>query len=217
MNILFIGNSYTYYNDMPMLFQALANDNGKDVTVCSVTRGGRTLFAYRDSADEATRELDAVLSKEQFDVCFIQEQSVYPIAEYDRFIDGLECVIDKAKGSVDAFILYATWGRKTGSDTLTQYGWTNAEMTKGLADAYDRAAARFGAAVSHVGLNFFDVYTNYSEIELYDPDMTHPSYQGSCLAALTHYYTLFHEFPENTTALTLTPAELAVFRDTVCT
>ena len=41
MNILFIGNSYTYYNDMPAIFQALARDNGKDVNTYAVTKGAR--------------------------------------------------------------------------------------------------------------------------------------------------------------------------------
>ena len=37
MNVLFIGNSYTYFNDMPALFAELAN-----LAVSSVTRGRRT-------------------------------------------------------------------------------------------------------------------------------------------------------------------------------
>lgn len=43
---LFIGNSYTYYNDMPKLFETLCRENGKDVTAYSVTKGGRELRRY---------------------------------------------------------------------------------------------------------------------------------------------------------------------------
>ena len=31
MRILFIGNSYTYYHDMPKLFDLLAKENGKQI------------------------------------------------------------------------------------------------------------------------------------------------------------------------------------------
>ncbi len=33
MKVLFIGNSYTYFNDMPKLFENLSRENGKDVQV----------------------------------------------------------------------------------------------------------------------------------------------------------------------------------------
>ena len=33
MKILFIGNSYTYYNDLPAILKALAEENGKAVEV----------------------------------------------------------------------------------------------------------------------------------------------------------------------------------------
>ena len=33
------------------------------------------------------------------------------------------------------------------------------------------------------------------EIGLYDPDKSHPSYAGSCVAALCHYKTVFGEMP----------------------
>ena len=52
MNILFIGNSYTYYNDMPNILEALAKENGKDLSADAVTKGGRKLYANLDAEDE---------------------------------------------------------------------------------------------------------------------------------------------------------------------
>ena len=40
MKILFIGNSYTYYNDMPALLESLMCENGYDAKIHSVTKGG---------------------------------------------------------------------------------------------------------------------------------------------------------------------------------
>ena len=86
MNILFIGNSYTYYNDMPAIFQQIARDNGKDVTATAVTKGGRKLIEYRDPYNATTVKLAEAL-KQHYDICILQEQSILPITEFDTFIE----------------------------------------------------------------------------------------------------------------------------------
>ena len=48
MKVLFIGNSYTFFNDMPNMLAALAAENGYSVSVDSVTKGGRKLFSNLD-------------------------------------------------------------------------------------------------------------------------------------------------------------------------
>lgn len=216
MKVLFIGNSYTYYNDMPTLFGKLANSNGKSVTVYSITKGGRKLEQYADPADPITVSLDALLATEILDVCFIQEQSLMPAVDSDRFAAGLECVVSKLTGKAGKFILYATWGRKTGSSVLTEHQWTTEGMTHLVMDAYQKAAKRYNAQISPVGNSFLYITKNHPEIDLYDKDLTHPSYLGSCLSALTHYYTVFHEFPTLTDALSLSKAELAALKAAVC-
>jgi len=216
MNVLFIGNSYTYYHEMPFLFEQLANSNGKTVTVHSITKGGRRLEEFTDSSDPITAALDTILSNEKFDICFIQEQSVLPAADFDRFIHGLDCVVSKVKNKTDRLVLYATWGRKSGSDILTEYHWTTEHMTNLLADAYQKAANRYGALVSPVGSRFLSISQKYPEINLYIEDCSHPSYQGSCLAALTHFHSVFHDFPTHTDILALSDAELSAFRSAIC-
>ena len=46
MRILFIGNSHTYFNDMPHLCAELLRAAGKDVEVTMLTRGGETLHGH---------------------------------------------------------------------------------------------------------------------------------------------------------------------------
>ena len=215
MNVLFIGNSYTYYNDMPAIFQALCRDNGKDVTATAVTKGRRKLIAYSDPYDATTVKLLEALDK-HYDICVLQEQSVLPITEFDTFIEGLTLVTDMVKGHADKFILYATWGRKSGSATLVEHGWDTAGMTEMLAQSYEKAATQFGAEISHVGKNFLSAARLLPEVDLYNPDLTHPSYVGSVLSALTHYYTIFKEFPEKTGSLSLENTVIDTFRKVVC-
>lgn len=215
MTVLFIGNSYTFFNDMPTLFEQLANSNGKNVTVHSITEGGRKLYLYADDKNPLTIKLDALLKEQTFDICFIQEQSVLPADDFDKFIAGLGCVVDKLKDCAKRLMLYATWGRKSGSEILTEHDWTTESMNRRLSDAYQKGAELYGARVSPVGNNFLYVTQNYPEINLYHEDLSHPSYRGSCLAALTHYYAAFNEFPSQTDALSLSDAELSALKSAV--
>lgn len=214
MHILFIGNSYTYYNDSPSLFQALARSNGRDVTVYGLTKGGRELSENLGS-DAIARQLEAYLRATPFDVCILQEQSTLPVRQPDAFVSAVHALADKLRGRADRIVLYETWGRKEGSPDLAANGWSSLGMTQALTASYARAAAATGAAVSPVGQNFRKVYTAHPEIDLYAPDLTHPSHAGSCLAVLTHYRTLFGCFPANTQVLALDEATLAAFRAAV--
>ena len=216
MNVLFVGNSYTYYNDLDQIFQQLARDNGRQVDAYRVTKGGRRLYTYKDAADAITQQLENVLRQRHYDACFIQEQSLLPARDYESFLSGLTHVVEMVGDRADKLYLYATWGRKQGSKALEENGWTPQSMTALLADAYARAARQIGATVSPVGENFLKVISGHPEIDLHTEDLSHPSYAGSCLAALTHYHTLFGEFPENTGALALDANVMEIFRAAVC-
>lgn len=138
-----------------------------------------------------------------------------PVTNYDLFVQGLTGLVDKLKHAVGKFILYETWGRKSGCPDLEKLATTNKDMTLKLAVAYYNASQVLKTQVSYVGLNFYDVYSQKTGIELYCEDMTHPSYAGSCLAALTHYYTVFGSYPENTTSISLTDTEKEIFKNTI--
>ena len=120
------------------------------------------------------------------------------------------------QAQTDHFVLYATWGRKSGSETLAKHNWTTEEMNAQLLFSYRKVAESVGAKVSPVGSSFLKVTLSNPEINLHNPDFSHPSYHGSCLAALTHYYTLFEEFPCVTTSFDLSANEIFAFKNAVC-
>ena len=148
------------------------------------------------------------------DVCFLQEHSVVPITDFDRFRDSAAALMALAGPQV-RYILYQTWGRKAGSDFLAERGLTSRTMAQKLFAAYGAAAEQLGAEVSPVGQCFLEIYENHPEIELYDSDLTHPSYEGSCLAAIVHFRTVFGEYPADTGWLGLAAPVQDVFRQTV--
>ena len=214
MHILFIGNSYTYYNDLPAIFEKLANENGKNVMTSSVTFGGARLHQFVED-NEYAKMLDELLEKNQYDICILQEQSILPILNYSLFLEGVKVLNAKMAYTSKHFTLYETWGRESGSETLEEYGWTNESMTELLAEAYEKAAKEIGAEVAHVGLNFYKIYKNHPEIKLYNEDKTHPSYKGSCLAALTLYKNIFGTVPEKTASLELSEQDKEIMKKTI--
>ena len=115
MNILFIGNSYTYFNDMDKLFEGICRENGHPVNAFRVTKGGRKMISYLDPEDPITQQLESILRERHYDVCFLQEQSLLPARDYDSFKTGMTHVKRMVGNQADRFILYATWARKAGS------------------------------------------------------------------------------------------------------
>ncbi len=197
-SILFIGNSYTYYNDMPTaIFEKIAEAAGYDVEVTAITKGAYTLHQFADPSDTYGAQVEAALSgSKTYDFVILQEQSVRPATEdAPDFYASVRDLVERIERTGATPILYSTWGRKAGNSTLDTYGWTNESMTWKLAAAYQAIGDELDIAVSHVGLSFFDVYTNRGAIELYDGDKTHPSYVGSYLAAMTLFATIFEWNP----------------------
>ena len=106
---------------------------------------------------------------------------------------------------------YVTWGRKAGCPDLDEVGWTHDTMTVGLSDAYTRAAEVLGAECAYVGAAFHEIVVSHPEIELYDPDGSHPSYVGTCLAAMVMYKTVFGEVAAKAESLKQDTTTLSVF------
>ena len=115
MNILFIGNSYTYFNDMPATLEALAQAAGQDAKVFSVTKGGYTLASLASDDNEHGARVSAMLAGEhKFDCIILQEQSVRPAIDRESFFGGIEALLTKIRRDQPGaeVVLYETWGRK---------------------------------------------------------------------------------------------------------
>lgn len=215
MNILFIGNSYTYFFDLPQMFEKLCLANGKDVSVHSVTAGGRELHESLIETDPLHQNIVAYMAEHAVDVLFLQEQSCLPAHNHDLFfkgVSGLHTLIHPQRT-----IMYATWGRQEGSEDLAYFGWTKPYMTQALYDSYCLAAEKIGGDVSPVGLCFRDINEKYPSIDVYDPDRSHPSLYGSSLACVCHYATLFGELPSNYDSLGLDDVIISAIKDIVAT
>ena len=186
LSVLFIGNSYTYFNDMPQsIFAPMAEKAGLPCEVTSATKGGAKLIQYMDPDRPHYAILRDAIGEHSFDWVILQEQSHTPVTNEPLFRKGASEVMAFLCGRAKHFLFYGTWGRKEGSKTLIPLCMTSAQMTDALAAAYDRVGAELGVPVAHVGKAFAAYRKEHPEAELYNPDCSHPSELGSRIAAQT--------------------------------
>ena len=184
--ILFVGNSYTYYNEMPeAIFVPMTKEAGLEAEVTSVTKGGYYLKQFADPENEEGKRLRETVAGKHYDWIVLQDQSCYGVVDPRGFLDGVGAIKEVLAQNTDRFLLYATWGRKEGCDKLEELGLTRQEMTNRLEEAYSLAGAKYGMEVAHVGTAFLAYQAENPEAELYHPDKSHPSALGSRIAAET--------------------------------
>ena len=199
VSVLFIGNSYTYANNLPQMVQDLANSLGDEVYHDSHTAGGATLSNHAGNSNTYV-----AINSEQWDYVVLQAQSQepsFPDAQVDS--QTLPYAIQLAD-SVYAnrfcsdVMFFMTWGRENG-DPQWQPISTFDGMNARLRSAYMRFADSTQGSVSAVGSAWKYVRDNHPSIGLYTTDGSHPSVEGSYLAACTFYASLFRKTPVGAT------------------
>lgn len=195
----FIGNSYTYVNNLPDMISRLVSASGDSLYYASSAPGGYTLQGHSTLPATlngiASGDWDFVILQEQSQIpSFPQsqvEQDMYP---YAVFLDSLV----HAAGPCTRTVFFMTWGRKYG-DASNCASWppvcTYAGMQEQLRYSYLHIADSVGAVVAPVGVSFSNSISADSTLDLYQGDFSHPNVAGTYLAACTFYATLYRRSP----------------------
>jgi hypothetical protein len=194
--ILFIGNSYTYYNELWDRVAELAVQNGIEVSVDHVTKGGAKLALMLDPTSEQGQAVEQKLSAAHYDTVVLQDHSLRTILDPEGFAADMARLHAMVKQSGARTLLYQTWSRHPNSAKLNELGLTHESMTRVIAEHYGSVGRELTARVARVGEAFFDVVCHHPELELYDPDKTHPSPLGTALAALCIFLAIFDRIPD---------------------
>jgi hypothetical protein len=199
LKALFIGNSYTYVNELPVLIAQIALSNGDTLLHDQSTPGGYTFELHTQNAVTLSK-----INAAPWDYVVLQEQSQLPALHPDSvavttypFADTLNRLI-KANDSCSVTLFYMTWGRKNGDvQNCPTYPpvCTYEGMQARLRESYLEMGGMFGAPNSPVGVAWKHTRDLYPAIELYSSDESHPSLNGSYLAACTFYGAMFHKSP----------------------
>ena len=204
--VLFLGNSYTAVNNLPLLVQELAASGGYDLYVDKYTPGGYTLAFPTNGHLYNQTSLDKIAA-EKWDYVVLQEQSQFPVIEYYRNnftfpgARSLDSIIEQ-NNSCTQTMFYMTWGRKNGGQQCIDGNCSvdfvdYAHMQDSLASAYLWMSNDLETPVAPVGLAWKKSIIEYGDpIELFATDQSHPSLAGSYLAACVYYAAIYHESPE---------------------
>jgi hypothetical protein len=171
LRVLFVGNSLTYYNDMPGLVQKLA----------AAEEGARPIFAVYYTAPgwslrSAARDdgLSDLLEEIRWDAVVLQEHSVRAAAPPQRLrretVPFARKLQDRATGSGARTIVFMNW------------------FARG-AEASD-LAAELGAPVAPAALAWDEALRRRPGLNLLGSDGAHPNLAGSYLIACVFYATL---------------------------
>lgn len=217
-NVLFLGNSYTGVNNLPLLTYNLALSLGDTINYDSNTPGGYTYEGHSTNATSLAK-----IAQGNWDFVVLQEQSqkpsfppsqvateVYPYAQV--LVDSI-----KSANACTEPIFYMTWGRKNGdAGNCAAYPplCTYDGMQGRLRESYIEMAVDNDCSVSPVGAAWKYVRDNYPTLELYSADESHPSINGSYLAACVHYASMFRESPVGASFIsTLTAIDAAILQE----
>ncbi|MBK8227762.1 MAG: hypothetical protein IPK70_11390 [Flavobacteriales bacterium] len=194
-SVLFIGNSYTYVNDLPNTLRQLALSLGDTVTVASSAPGGYTLFQHSTYAPT----LDAIASQD-WDYVVMQEQSQLGALPFDVTTTelGATSLVTLIEENYECTypVFYMTWGRQNGdAQNCANFPFmcTYDGMQQGLRTNYIALGEYNDGYVAPVGAAWKVVRDTQPGINLYDADGSHPSPAGTYLAACVFYCTLFEE------------------------
>jgi PKD repeat protein len=197
--VLFIGNSYTANNNLPLLTQNIALSFNDTLITDSNTPGGHT---FNNHSTNATTLNKIALGTWDFVVLQAQSQEpsfsptqvasqTYPFAE--KLVDSI-----RSANPCTVPLFYMTWGRQNGdASNCANYPpiCTFDGMNARLRESYLEMAVDNQSQVAPVGAAWKYVRDTYPTINLYNADQSHPSLAGSYLAACVHYAMIFKKSP----------------------
>jgi hypothetical protein len=181
--VLFVGNSFTYYNNsLHNHYRHFSNAENAGESYGRV----RVMAISGSALPEHASGLQQRLAADNWDVVVLQGYSNGPITEgsAESFRESArEFAVDiRADGGEPVFFM--TWAY-TGKP----------EMTQQLDDAYTSMGKELDAMVVPVGRAFASALEKRPDLPLVVPDLKHPTLAGTYLAACTFYAALHGKTP----------------------
>jgi hypothetical protein len=172
--VLFVGNSLTYYNDLPLIVEALA-DSVPGLTPAQ--RLSTAMAAYPDFAlydhwadGNAVRAID---NKTKWDVVILQQGS--SALEESRVLlrDWTKRFDERIRGAGARTAMYAVW-----PNAARQFDFDRVN------ESYTLAATDVGGMLFPVGEAWRAAWRRNANLALYSSDGLHPTVSGSYAGAL---------------------------------
>lgn len=166
ISILFIGNSHTYFNDLPLTVRNRATGEGYDCRVTMLAHPGWFLAQHMTEPDVRFNILYG-----GYDYVVLQEHA-HPFGPEDKFRDAAVALNDLIRRAGSTPVIYECWAKK---DEPEKQAYMN--------EVHERIALETGALLAPVGKEWWEQMRNRPDAEMYSGDGAHASAAGSDFAA----------------------------------
>lgn len=167
MKVLFIGNSHTYYNDMPHLFTQLCRERGIDTEVTMLAHGGKGWDFHLEEP-----EVKFNIFHGGYDAVILQH-TAHPMGDLSVMAQCGRRLIEWVQMAGARPVLYMTWTTKADGEAAQP----------SMSNAYRKLQEETGCELAPVGEKWWEYHLAHPEVELYASDGQHASPAGSRLAA----------------------------------
>ncbi|MBQ6186923.1 MAG: SGNH/GDSL hydrolase family protein [Prevotella sp.] len=194
LRILWVGNSYTYYHDLPQIVKDIASSQRMKLSTTTILKGGEQFSGHLKNP-----RLISELKRGGWDYVVLQEQSTLPSLAtndvikstypYAHTLDSMA----KAGSPQVKVIYYMTWGHKYGTIYKTDYEPAHhyTTMQERLKTSYLEMAHMNNSWCAPVGMAWKKIRDEHPDYQIYEDDCTHPSVLGSYLAANVIFTTIY--------------------------
>lgn len=183
--VLFIGNSFTFYWNVPRMVEEMAAHHKLQWDVDQVTLGGATLAQHWKG--ERGLNTRVVLRDKAYDRIILQDHSTYPILKPEVTREYVKNFITSIKTHPTKWYFFSTW--------IYPYLKDKANGPNPIDDFYRTLEKETGQTVLEVGKVFAAFAKAHPNIRLLTDDDKHTSPQGSYLIACTIITQLTGENP----------------------
>ena len=166
LSILFIGNSHTYYNDMPHLVQLRAEDEGCG---CRVAMLAHPNWFLSQHAEEPEARFNILYGK--YDYVVLQEHA-HPFGPEESFLNAAITLNEIMREAGSTPIIYECWAKKD-----------EPELQDHMNKVHQHVADEIGALLAPVGEYWWGYKESWPDLEMYAEDGQHASPAGSDFAA----------------------------------
>lgn len=180
--ILFVGNSYTYFWNLPQTVEAMAREKAFPLEARQSTSGGTHWgHHWRGERDLKSREK---IENGNFSGVVFQNHSMSALNRVDSMFYFGSLFAGLVKSKEADMYLYMTWARE----------W-NPYMQSEISEQYMALAEKIGAKIVPVGPAWERARQLRPGFPLYDDDQSHPSPLGTYLTACVFYGMFSGESP----------------------
>lgn len=181
INVLFIGNSLTYYNDLPKMVAALAKaDKQRPLHYERETPGGCTFEKHWKDGKALAK-----IQSRKWDYVVLQDNSQGPLTKRASMFDHAKKFDSEIKKQGAKTLLYMTWALQN-----------KPEDQATISKAYLDLGAELKCQIAPVGNAWETALKGGKKPALHTADKKHPTATGTYLAACVIYAAIYGRSPE---------------------